>query len=160
MKLLDSRGVSTSVVVVLVAIILIVLAIVLFAGGDNGDTLENSDTSTVEETEDDLTDEEDEDSELSVDPEAKVFNITGRNFAFSQDEIRVRRGDTVTINFSSVGGFHDWAVDEFDARTAQVNTGQASSVTFVADTAGEFEYYCSVMNHRQAGMVGTLIVEE
>lgn len=90
----------------------------------------------------------------------KVFNITGKNFAFSTEEIRVKKGDTVTINFESTDGFHDWVVDEFDAATNQVSTWGKTSVTFIADTAGIFEYYCSVGNHRAAGMVGKLIVED
>ncbi len=90
----------------------------------------------------------------------KTFNITGRNFAFSLQEIRVKKGDTVTINFSSVEGFHDFTIDEFNARTERVQAGQSSSVTFVADKAGTFEYYCSVGSHRALGMVGRLIVEE
>ena len=35
-----------------------------------------------------------------------------------------------------------------------------TSVTFIADQEGSFEYYCSVGNHREEGMVGTLIVED
>ena len=89
----------------------------------------------------------------------KTFNISGENFKFSQDEIRVKQGDTVRINFSSSTGFHDWVVDEFNASTDQVNPGTPTEVQFVADKAGTFEYYCSVGNHRQMGMVGRLIVE-
>ena len=92
-------------------------------------------------------------------PQAKVFNLTGKMFAFSQTEIRVNKGDTVTINFSSTEGFHDWTVDEFNARTKQVNTGEPASVTFTADKTGTFEYYCSVGQHRAMGMKGNLIVK-
>jgi len=88
-----------------------------------------------------------------------VVSLTGQPFAFSQTEIRVKEGDVVRINFSSAQGTHDWVVDEFDARTAVVNTGGSSSVTFTANKAGEFEYYCSVGSHRELGMVGKLIVE-
>lgn len=35
-----------------------------------------------------------------------------------------------------------------------------TSVTFVADETGTFEYYCSVGNHRGQGMIGKLIVED
>ena len=90
---------------------------------------------------------------------AEVFNITGKNFEFSSTEIRVKEGDTVTINFTSNSGFHDWVVDEFNAATARVQAGDSSSVTFVADKTGTFEYYCSVGSHRANGMVGKLIVE-
>jgi len=99
------------------------------------------------------------DVDVDASVEARVFNVGGTNFAFDVKEIRVKEGDTVTINFVSNGGFHDWVVDEFDAATAQVNTDGTTSVTFVADKAGTYEYYCSVGNHRAQGMVGTLIVE-
>ena len=42
----------------------------------------------------------------------------------------------------------------------KINTGNKTSVTFVANKAGEFEFYCSVGNHRAQGMVGKLIVKD
>jgi plastocyanin len=89
----------------------------------------------------------------------KVFDISGTNFSFSENEIVVHEGDTVTINFSSESGFHDWVVGEFDAATDQISAGDTTSVTFVADKSGSFEFYCSVGNHRAQGMIGTLVVE-
>jgi plastocyanin len=90
---------------------------------------------------------------------AKVFDVKGVNYGYDVQEIRVKKGDTVTINFTSTSGFHDWVVDEFDARTEKVQAGGTTSVTFVASKVGTFEYYCSVGSHRQMGMVGKLIVE-
>ncbi|MFP4112091.1 MAG: plastocyanin/azurin family copper-binding protein [Candidatus Woesearchaeota archaeon] len=94
----------------------------------------------------------------------KTFKITGVNFDFMMDgetapDIRVNHGNTVIIEFTSTDGFHDWVVDEFDSATEQVSTGESTSVEFIADQRGTFEYYCSVGNHRQMGMVGNLIVE-
>jgi len=97
---------------------------------------------------------------LEIDPNAEVFEVRGVNYGFDVKEIRVKKGQTVTINFESTDGFHDWAVDEFDAKTQKVQPGTPTSVTFVADQAGTFEYYCSVGQHRAHGMVGKLIVEE
>lgn len=91
--------------------------------------------------------------------ETKTFKITGQNFRFLQNEIRVKMGDRVRIEFESTGGFHDFVIDKFNAKTSQVNTGGKASVEFVADTTGEFEFYCSVGQHRQMGMKGKLIVE-
>lgn len=98
-------------------------------------------------------------TEMQVNPEAKVFTILGNNFAFNQKEIRVKQGDTVTINLTSTNGFHDFVLDEFNASTDKVKTGETSSVTFVADKTGTFEYYCSIGSHRANGMVGKLVVE-
>jgi cytochrome c oxidase subunit 2 len=92
-------------------------------------------------------------------PQNVSFDVIGTNFDYDLKEIRVSEGDTVTINFRSQDGYHDWVVDEFDAATTKVQTGEMTSVTFVAGEAGSYEYYCSVGSHRANGMVGTLIVE-
>lgn len=91
--------------------------------------------------------------------ETTTFDIEATNFEFSVPEIRVKQGDTVTINFKVSEGFHDWVVDEFNAQTKQLGEGGTETITFVADKTGTFEYYCSVGQHRQMGMVGQLIVE-
>lgn len=89
----------------------------------------------------------------------KEFDITGKNYVFSLKEIRVKKGDFVHIKFISVDSMHDWRLDEFNAATAVVTADKSSTVEFVANKAGTFEFYCSVGNHRQMGMVGKLIVE-
>ncbi len=89
----------------------------------------------------------------------KTFDINGKNFSFSQTEVRVKKGDRVRINFKSTDGFHDWVINKFRARTSRVQTGGTTSVEFIAKDKGTFEYYCSVGSHRQLGMVGKLIVE-
>lgn len=91
--------------------------------------------------------------------EVKEFRVVGTNFAFSEKEITVNKGDTVRIVFVNEEGFHDWVLDEFDAATSQIQAGNQETIEFVADQSGEFEYYCSVGQHRAMGMVGKLIVE-
>lgn len=89
----------------------------------------------------------------------KTFTVAGKNYSFTPSEIRVKKGDKVKIVFTNSGGFHDWVIDEFNARTKQIGSGQTDTVEFVADKVGTFEYYCSVGNHRQMGMKGNLVVE-
>lgn len=114
----------------------------------------------VEMEQEDLADQTDgAEASLPIDPNAKVFEVRGVNHQFDLTEIRVKKGDTVVINFESTEGFHDWKIDEFDAETEKVQPGTPTSVTFVADQEGSFEYYCSVGTHREYGMVGKLIVE-
>jgi len=96
----------------------------------------------------------------SVSPAAaKTFTIIGKNFSFSETKLRVKVGDRVKIIFKNEDGFHDWVIDEFSARTPQIQTGTQAEVEFVASIAGTFEYYCSVGEHRAKGMKGNLIVE-
>ena len=89
-----------------------------------------------------------------------VINVTGENFKFMPDTITVKVGSKVKVNFESTVGFHDFVVDEFSAKTEKVNAGGKTTVEFVADKVGSFEYYCSVGEHRANGMVGKFIVTE
>jgi nitrite reductase (NO-forming) len=88
-----------------------------------------------------------------------TFDIRSRNYRFSLPEIRVPLGSMVRVNLINDEGFHDWAIDEFNAKTKQLTAAQSDSVEFIANKVGTFEYYCSVGNHRSQGMVGKLIVQ-
>lgn len=105
----------------------------------------------------------DMEAEEVVEPESAsvehVFILDSFNYGYSETELRVKEGDTVTIQLTNSDGFHDWVVDEFGAATEKIQAGGNTSVTFVADKKGTFEYYCSVGAHRAQGMVGNLIVE-
>lgn len=92
--------------------------------------------------------------------ETHVIELTARNFSFAPAEIRVKKGDTVRIVLKNEEGNHNWKIDEFGVETKVITAGETNTVEFVADTVGSFEYYCSVMQHRQMGMRGMLIVEE
>lgn len=102
---------------------------------------------------------EDVASDTEESGEVVSFEVDSFSYGYSLEEIRVKEGDTVTINLTNSGGFHDWVVDEFDAATAKIKEGETTSVTFVASKKGTYEYYCSVGSHRAQGMIGTLIVE-
>lgn len=90
----------------------------------------------------------------------KEFTITGKNFSFVPNTMTVSKGDTVKITFKNTGGFHDLRVEGYDVGTAKIQDGQSDTFTFVANTTGSFEYYCSVGTHRAMGMKGTLVVTE
>ena len=76
-----------------------------------------------------------------------TIELTGRNFAFSKTEIKVKEGDTVTVNFESADGSHDFVIDEFNAKTGKVNKGEKTTVTFVANKKGSYEYCVAVGDH-------------
>lgn len=92
--------------------------------------------------------------------EVKEFKIIGKNIAYEDGDIRVKKGDTVRVVFTVEQGNHDWVIDEFNTRTKLLNTGETETVEFVANKVGTFEYYCSIPGHRLLGMKGNVIVEE
>ncbi len=89
----------------------------------------------------------------------KEITVTGQNFSFTPATITVKKGDKVKLIFKNSGGVHDFVIDELGVKTKQISGGASDTVEFIADKAGTFEYYCSIGNHRQMGMKGTLIVE-
>lgn len=96
--------------------------------------------------------------------ETVTFVVTGENFKFLMDgeenpDLNVKLGDKVRIEFTSTDGFHDFVIWDFNAGTERVWATNSTSVEFIADKAGTFEYYCSVGQHRDMGMKGNLIVE-
>ncbi len=97
-------------------------------------------------------------TQLSLTAEGREFFVDGETDA--NPDIVVQQGDTVAVTLCVTEGNHDWVVDAFDAATDVVGAdGDCSTVEFVADQVGEFEYYCSVGNHRAEGMYGALVVE-
>lgn len=94
--------------------------------------------------------------------DADIVDITvqAENFAFSPETITVQEGQVVRLTLESQNGTHDFVIDEIDgARTEAIQTGESTTVEFTATTAGTYDFYCSVGDHRARGMEGTFIVE-
>lgn len=91
--------------------------------------------------------------------EVKEIVVTGSNFKFVPNTITVKKGEKTRIVFKNSDGMHNFTVDELGIATKNISTGEEDSVEFTADKTGTYEFYCSIGNHRQMGMKGTLIVE-
>ena len=92
--------------------------------------------------------------------QVREISVTNNGFLFIPKEISVKKGDTVRITYTNAGGFHDLVIDEFNVGTKQIPKGKSETFEFKADRTGEFEFYCSVGNHRKMGMFGKLIISE
>ena len=102
---------------------------------------------------------------VEEDPDTAEIRITAENYEYRMGasinpEIVVPVGATVRVELEVTEGTHDWVVDEFDAATEQVDAGETTTVEFVADEVGEFEYYCSRGTHREEGMYGAFVVRD
>lgn len=91
----------------------------------------------------------------------KEFTLDSSEFKYDVKTIAVKKGETVKLTLTNSGSMqHDWIVDELTgAKTKRIKNGETDTITFVADKAGVFEYYCSVGQHRANGMVGKITVE-
>ncbi len=147
---------------ILIAIVIIVIAAAagyFYLNSQNTpdaavETQENTETIVEEESTDDMMMEEDAMMEV------RTIDMTGEDFSFDPSEISVQVGETVKVVLNAVDMPHDFVVDELDVRSDVANPGETVEVEFTPTEAGEFEYYCSVGNHREMGMVGTLTVTE
>ncbi|MFQ5761934.1 MAG: plastocyanin/azurin family copper-binding protein [Candidatus Bathyarchaeia archaeon] len=74
--------------------------------------------------------------------------------------IEVHAGDIVKITLVNGDGVeHDIVIDALGLHSSHVREkGESTVVIFTAEKAGAFEYYCSVPGHKEAGMVGQIIV--
>lgn len=93
--------------------------------------------------------------------DSKIVNIEMQagSFYYNPKEIRVKKGQTVKINLKAMDMMHNFNIDVLGIKSPTVNAGETTTIEIVANKVGEFEYYCSVGQHRQLGQVGTLIVE-
>jgi mono/diheme cytochrome c family protein len=97
-----------------------------------------------------------------------VIALRERYWKFVPDEIRVQQGQIVRIDFqptdNGLGAGHGFAIDGYD-KSAFINGAlvqRPKSVTFLADKAGTFTFYCASQcstGSLHPNMNGTLIVE-
>lgn len=82
-----------------------------------------------------------------------------QGLAFAVEEVTAPAGE-ITLRMPNPSQIpHNIAVDEPEQQIGDiVGEGGVSEIT-LDFPPGEYEYYCSVPGHREAGMVGTLIVE-
>jgi len=83
--------------------------------------------------------------------------ITAHDIYFDPSEVHVKAGK-VKFNLPNEGAAeHDFSIDELDV---QVNLPAGTTQTVEVDLpAGTYQYYCNIPGHKEAGMVGTLVVE-
>lgn len=110
---------------------------------------------------------------------AQTVDVVMAGMRYQPAEIRVRAGAPVTLNLQNRDSvLHDLNVDrirvtgkraeggghgahgakEPDLHVA-VPAGGTARLAFTPLDAGQYEVYCAVPGHRQAGMVGKLVVE-
>ncbi|TVX97981.1 cupredoxin domain-containing protein [Cohnella terricola] len=86
---------------------------------------------------------------------SQAITIDATNFKFDPGEIKVKKGDEVSITLKNSQGNHALKIEGYDKEVK----GNAT-VKFVADKTGEFKFICSVFCGKGHGdMVGKLIVE-
>jgi plastocyanin len=96
-------------------------------------------------------------------PGAPVFEVGGTDtMRFDPETITVKAGQAVTIAFKNKGVIvHDYVTSgaEKNARLANVLGGREARGVFQANKPGIYQVLCVQPGHREAGMVGKIVVE-
>jgi uncharacterized cupredoxin-like copper-binding protein/mono/diheme cytochrome c family protein len=93
----------------------------------------------------------------SANPASLVVEMV--DIAFNPTTLTVPADTEITVQLPNAGAsVHNFNIDELQVHSEDIDGGAAGEVTFSAP-AGDYEYYCSVPGHREAGMVGTLTAD-
>lgn len=76
---------------------------------------------------------------------------------FVPTTINVKAGEKVKLNLSSTGP-HTFTVDALNINWV-LNSGEFQTYDLMVDKKGSYPIYCATPGHKEAGMVGTLVVE-
>jgi plastocyanin len=88
------------------------------------------------------------------------LTVATTEFKFSPDTITVKVGDHVKVTLDNSKGTlkHDFVQPDLNIN-ASVEAGQKTTFEFTPTKAGTFDFTCDVPGHKDAGMVGKIIVQ-
>ena len=91
--------------------------------------------------------------------EPRRIAVVARKFVFIPNEITVRQGESVVLEFSAPEVAMGFFAPELGLRTLIV-PGEVAKVPFTADRAGRFDFLCDVFcGDGHEGMNGHLVVQ-
>ncbi len=89
---------------------------------------------------------------------ARTVDIVATDFSFKPAEVSVKVGEVVNLRLANQGvTVHDLVVPG-QGIWLVVPAGRSATTGFRTDRAGEYEFFCSVPGHREAGMIGRITV--
>jgi plastocyanin len=135
----------------LLTLLLALAALALFAAGCGGD-------------------DDDEETEPAPTPAATgatgaegaaagggATSVSMTEFAFDPSQLTLSEGDTIEV--TNDGELpHNFTVEEENLATADLDGGASEELT-VDIPPGEYEFICTIADHEEQGMTGTLTVE-
>jgi plastocyanin len=88
------------------------------------------------------------------------ITVEGNEFAFTPSTLTVKKGEEVKVMFKNTGKYpHNFVVADINVTSKTIQPGQSDTVIFTPEKAGSYEYNCSIGNHTEKGMTGTLTVQ-
>ena len=114
---------------------------------------------------------------------ATEITVEASDFAYDPASITIPAGQPVTLTLMNTGAVeHDFVIDTIQVTDVEASesgpaqhhqmdeadydlhffarAGESAVLKFTALEPGTYEIFCSIEGHKQAGMIGTLIVSE
>lgn len=91
---------------------------------------------------------------------AQNVTVSASEFKFDPATINATAGQTINLTVKNTGSVqHTWALSEAKVKLT-VDPGKTVTQTFTAPSkAGTYAFECDVPGHKEAGMVGQLVVK-
>ena len=90
-----------------------------------------------------------------------ALNVTVVNteFKFEPANIEAKAGQTINLTLTNKGSIrHTWVLPSQNIKIL-IEPGQTATKTFTAPAAGTYDIVCDEAGHKEAGMVGKLVVK-
>ena len=90
-----------------------------------------------------------------------ALNVTvnATEFKFDPATINATAGQTINLTVKNVGSVqHTFVLSAANVKLT-IDPGKSATQTFTAPKAGSYQYECDIAGHKEAGMVGQLIVK-
>jgi cytochrome c oxidase subunit II len=98
---------------------------------------------------------------FAEDQDEQVIKIKAKNFEYSPNEIRIKRGVPVILEFTSLDRVHGFNVSDLGGIRATIEPGKVTHVRILAPKSGTYEFHCDIFcGDGHEGMTGTIVVEE
>lgn len=99
-------------------------------------------------------------TEIGGEPLMKFVGVGGDIDGVVNPTLTANVGDELIINIiNGARMLHDFKIDAFNVNSGEIiEADEVKTVNFVVTQPGDFEYYCSITGHKEAGMLGLLRV--
>ena len=92
--------------------------------------------------------------------EPRVVKISARRFSYTPSEVRVRKGEAIVLELTSMDRVHGFNLPAFGLRT-DITPGTPTRVPLTPAKAGRFPFHCDVFcGDGHEDMTGTLVVTD
>lgn len=97
--------------------------------------------------------------EVSASNAAEITVVT-TEFKFTPDTVTLKTGDRIRLTLDNSQGKLPHVLKQADLGISVIaEPGQKATFEFVVTKAGKFDFVCSLAGHKEAGMVGEVVVQ-